>query len=225
MPGKKKAPHKDSIQALKQEVAALKKANQQLAGYNGGLLKSVFDSVQDGISILNPDLTIVRVNGLMKEWYAENIPLEGKKCYECYHDKKEVCSSCPAIRCFKSGNTEVEIVPGLESSPAKWVEVFCYPIKDEKSGKVIQVAEFVRDITERKKVEAALAESEEKLKEAQRLAKIGNWHWDIINDSTTWSDELCKINGHNKDLPVPYLKQAYKPHVCYKVGCTRNAFQ
>ena len=49
------------------------------------LLNDVFNSIQDGISVLDSDLTIRRVNGIMKKWYAKNLPLVGKKCHSCYH--------------------------------------------------------------------------------------------------------------------------------------------
>ena len=42
-------------------------------------LNSVFESIQDGISVMNPDLTIRHANGVMKRWYAANLPLEGKE--------------------------------------------------------------------------------------------------------------------------------------------------
>ena len=34
-----------------------------------------------------------------------------------------------------------------------------------------------------------------KLAEAQRIAHLGNWEWDIQCDEVTWSDELCNIFG------------------------------
>ncbi|MEE8577949.1 MAG: PAS domain S-box protein, partial [candidate division Zixibacteria bacterium] len=58
--------------------------------------------------------------------------------------------------------TECEIVLGLPGSPAEWVEVYSYPIKDSDSGRVTGVVEFVRDITERKRMEKALQQSEQR---------------------------------------------------------------
>jgi len=37
------------------------------------------------------------------------------------------------------------------------------------------------------------------LEESLKMAHIGNWHWDIINDTVTWSDELFRIYGLNQD--------------------------
>jgi len=128
-------------------------------------LTSLFESVQDGISVLNPDLTIRHVNGIMNKWYKENLPLEGKKCYETYHNADKPCDPCPTIRCLESGNTEWNVVKGLPGSSIEWIELYSYPIKEPGSDKVTGVVEFVRDITERKQTEAELAKYREHLEE------------------------------------------------------------
>ncbi len=127
-------------------------------------LDSVFDSIQDGISVLDSDLTIRRVNPIMNKWYAENRPLEGKKCHECYHNSDTPCEPCPTIRCLETKQSEREIVPGLPGSPVQWIELYSYPIIDQESGEVTGVAEFVRDITARKLTEEALQTSEHSLR-------------------------------------------------------------
>jgi PAS domain S-box-containing protein len=54
---------------------------------------------------------------------------------------------------------------------------------------------FVLDLTERKRAEAALRESEGKLGEAQRIAHVGYWERDLTTDLLTWSDESFRIFG------------------------------
>ena len=52
--------------------------------------------------------------------------------------------------------------------------------------------------TEWEKAEAALAqlgESERALAEAQQLARIGSWEWNVLDDRVAWSDELYRIYG------------------------------
>jgi PAS domain S-box-containing protein len=40
-----------------------------------------------------------------------------------------------------------------------------------------------------------LQTSEHLLAEAQAIAELGSWHWDILSDTVTWSDELYRIYG------------------------------
>ncbi|MEO8434830.1 MAG: PAS domain S-box protein [Pyrinomonadaceae bacterium] len=50
-----------------------------------------------------------------------------------------------------------------------------------------------QDITERKRGEEQLKMREAQLMDAQSLAHIGSWEWDIAADRVTWSDELYRI--------------------------------
>jgi PAS domain S-box-containing protein len=54
---------------------------------------------------------------------------------------------------------------------------------------------YFRDITDRKRAETAVRESEASLTAAQRIAHIGSWQWDVQNDTAHWSDEVFRIFG------------------------------
>ncbi|RXJ49567.1 PAS domain-containing protein [Gelidibacter gilvus] len=56
-----------------------------------------------------------------------------------------------------------------------------------------------QDVTEEKQAERQLKQSEEKLKDAQHLAHIGSWDWDISKNKIEWSDELFRIFGLKPD--------------------------
>ena len=74
------------------------------------------------------------------------------------------------------------------------VSISMSPIRDE-SGAVVAAVAFTRDNTAHKERERQLLASEARLEEAQALAQIGSWQWDIAANKTTWSDELYRISG------------------------------
>jgi PAS domain S-box-containing protein len=57
------------------------------------------------------------------------------------------------------------------------------------------VAHTLAGIIERKRVEEALRHSEAGLAEAQRIAGLGNWDWDVETNQLHWSDEIYRIFG------------------------------
>lgn len=62
-------------------------------------------------------------------------------------------------------------------------------------GTMTYAVGFVQDITEQKYVEKELRERESRLREAQRIARLGFWEWDLIRDELFWSDELFSLLG------------------------------
>jgi diguanylate cyclase (GGDEF)-like protein/PAS domain S-box-containing protein len=78
-----------------------------------------------------------------------------------------------------------------------WLDNRKYPILDD-SGEVIGLFGVVRDTTERIKAEQALRASEEELREAQSVAGVGSYLWDIQAGTWTSSNVLDEIFGIDK---------------------------
>jgi PAS domain S-box-containing protein len=142
----------DRTADLKTEISIRKKTEAELK-QSQKFLESVFDAIQDGISVLDRNLNIVQVNRIMHEWYPQ---LEGsirEKCYKVYHGRTEACEICPSLRALKSNKMEMSEVNFTSNDNVKGtLELYSFPIKDS-SGEVTGIVEYVRDITNRKQIE------------------------------------------------------------------------
>ena len=68
------------------------------------------------------------------------------------------------------------------------------PIKNE-SGKIVGAAKIARDISERRKAEAAIFEAQRQLTMALEAARMGTWSWDIRTGKLDWSENLLELHG------------------------------
>lgn len=73
-------------------------------------------------------------------------------------------------------------------------------------GKALSMIGVVQDIHDRKGAELALAEREQQLLEAQRLASIGNWSADQVSGELFWSTEIYRIFGREPGSFVPNVE-------------------
>src|SRR3984957_7958190 len=74
--------------------------------------------------------------------------------------------------------------------------------KRDASGRPHKLFGTIQDITDRKRTEEAfqeisrkLQESNARLEEAQRIANVGHYSWNLIENRVTWSDEVYRIYG------------------------------
>jgi len=188
-------------QKVIERTAELEAANKQLERVVNEVqekeqfLNQVFDSIQEGICVLDPDMNVLKVNKTMEKLYDLEPTIIGDKCYNVFqNNRQKVCEFCPALKSIKEKVPNKAIVHALHGKNQTdiWTEVFTFPILDA-SDKVTGIIEFVRDITQRKRIEEALKTSEAQLNEAQRIARIGSWELDLSTNILSWSGEVCRI--------------------------------
>jgi PAS domain S-box-containing protein len=76
-----------------------------------------------------------------------------------------------------------------------------FPLLDDQR-RVFAICAIWTDITEHKRVEEALRQSARDLREAQRVAHVGSWSWDL-HDKMVWSEETYRIFGRDPKVPLP----------------------
>lgn len=72
-------------------------------------------------------------------------------------------------------------------------------IPDAEDAKVHGFFVLVTDITDRRRAEQEVERSRARLAEAERIAHLGSWEWDIATDRIEWSDGLLEIYGISPD--------------------------
>lgn len=82
------------------------------------------------------------------------------------------------------------------------VELNSYLIRDA-AGNPAGMWAFARDITDRKRAEEALRESERLLQETGRMARVGGWEYDLESQTIFWTDVVYDILGLTPGSPLP----------------------
>lgn len=87
----------------------------------------------------------------------------------------------------------------------------------------------IADITNHKINEEKIKKNELLLLEAQELARIGNWEWNVHNNEITWSKELYKLYGYSSEKiesaieRVPVKENHIISNIIQKVLSTKKA--
>ena len=74
------------------------------------------------------------------------------------------------------------------------VSITTSAIKDS-SGKIIGASKVARDITDRKKAERALRDSEQRTRMATEATAVGIWEWDLASNQVRWDAQMFRIYG------------------------------
>lgn len=129
-------------------------------------LETVINSMDDGIVVLDPARRILAANEAFLS-RTGHVREEVLGC-ACGDVSQGICATtdCPTLACLRSGNRQVRICERRkEDGTMAWEEVHSSPILGPH-GKIAQIVEVWRDITERRRVEARMSES-------HRLASLG----------------------------------------------------
>jgi PAS domain S-box-containing protein len=176
----------------------LQRANQQALGALDRFA-SIFQQAPDGIFVADLDghYTGVNAAGCRMLGYTHQ-DLIGKTIFDLIppEDVERLLQSKTQLL---HGDTHVDQWT-LRRSDGVWLPV-------EVSAKILPDGRwqgFVRDISERKRLERALQKSHADLERAQTVANIGSWSLDVHHNELQWSDEAYRIFGVPLGTPLTY---------------------
>lgn len=120
--------------------------------------EAVIAALGDGISIQNLEYRVLFQNERHKQLVGEHL---GEYCYKAYQNNDSVCKGCHLTLSFKDGKIHRKEQIRVTDQGTFYYEIISSPLRNAE-GTVVAGIEAVRDITDRKRMELALAESEQR---------------------------------------------------------------
>ncbi len=195
-------PSPDGLTVYFQDITARRKKEEQLrlletcvSHLNDIVLITEAEPIDEpGPRILFVNDAFVRLTGYTREEAIGRSPrfLQGPKTQRDALNRIRVAA--------KAGKPiREEVINYSKSGEEYWLEMDIVPVADD-AGHFTYLVAIERDVTERKRAEAALRASEAMMAAAQRIAHIGSWEMDLIHEepgahTLRWSDEMFRIAG------------------------------
>jgi PAS domain S-box-containing protein len=165
------------ITSIKEAEEEQKRVRQELEASHK-MLKSFLNAVPDLLVVLDRDFNILYSNYKEQDQFPDNRS-EKYTCYQRYKNLTAPCEDCSARTVFDTG----QIVERQTENPTDGHinEVRVFPIFDDQ-GRVELVVEYIRDITEQKKMEAERQTYETRLQQIQKMEALGTLAGGIAHD-------------------------------------------
>jgi len=166
----------------------------------------ITENASDLITLLDPQGKRVYLNPAYGRLFGDHKALMDTDAFQVIHpeDRERMRQVfADAVRDGSGWRTELRfLLPGGE---VRHIESRGSAVRNP-DGEVALVVVVARDVTERQRTEEALRARDLQLQEAQEIANLGSWEWDVREDSIKWSNELFRIFGIARDQFQPTLE-------------------
>lgn len=189
------------IESVFRDITAYKQQQKQLA--NSELkLRKFFDMAPVGIAINNMKGEFIDVNHEFSRFTGYTVKELNKLSYWELTPEKYAPQEQEQLNSMAERNAYGPYEKEYIHKKGHFYPVLLNGIKITDQNGDEFIWSVVQDISKAKEAEAELVEGKkvieeqsERLKEAQQLAHLGSWEWDLQKDHVLWSEELHRIFG------------------------------
>ena len=130
--------------------------------------------------------------------------------YDCMDEqgKQDLARHLEQLATTRVPGSNLECRFGCGDGSSIWALVSHTPILDD-DGDHVGWLHRVTEYSEQRKLIDTLQQREKQLAEAQRMAQIGSWEWDVPQDRVTWSDELYRLYGIDPEVATDLSSQTF----------------
>jgi len=155
--------------------------------------EETFDSVSDGVYLIDSNWTLMRVNGALAESFGTTPEeLIGRKCYEVIHGFDEPWSECPLREVLE---TKQAITREVEDAHAgRILQLSVYPRLDD-GGNAVGSVHVVREITQRRRREEEIERRNRELAALNAIAETISGSLDLREVLHRALDKVLEITG------------------------------
>src|SRR5947207_6172143 len=172
----------------------------------------IAESASDLILLIDPQGRRIYANPAYGRLFGDEKDLVGTDAFrEVHPEDKEQVEKAFFDMVRDGQNRDVEFRFLLPSGEVRWIESHRSAVFDSQ-GRVAHIVAVARDVTERRRQDEVLGARDVQLQEAQALANLGSWEWDVRTNSRRWSDQLARIFGVRHDQ-VPSTFDGFYPLV------------
>jgi diguanylate cyclase (GGDEF)-like protein/PAS domain S-box-containing protein len=195
-------------------VFALERAERQVAEQSQALLAErlqlVLETSAEGICLLDEGGVLRFVNRAAAELLGGTPEgLIGTALHDFHVCRTALCALARQM-CSGQQADAGEQPFRTRDDRERVLEVRTRALRDEELGRGSVVN--LTDVTDRRRAQDALAEREAQLVEAQRLARLGSWEWDVAHDEVLWSEQMFRLTGLSR-ASVPSDSRALEAYV------------
>jgi len=208
MPAKRKksADLQKKIKSLRLHIAELQKNKLQKKHFerlkkNELLYKALMENIALGISLIDTNHRIVTSNaGQGKLFKKSEGELVGKYCFKEFEKRSKVCPHCPGTRTMATRRPAEVQTEGVRDNGQRFSAYLqTFPVFDS-DGSISGFIEIAEDITEYKRTEESLKESEERFRAIFDNAADGMLLADVKTKKLCLGNKaICKMLGYKPE--------------------------